>query len=74
MQPQTAAALQSGAPLCEVFATIPRHELISHVLLHDSVYPAMVNQALAEGRLQTIITVPGLKLMQVMCPRAAVSQ
>jgi hypothetical protein len=34
----------------------------------------MVNQALAEGRLQTIITVPGLKLMQVMCPRAAVSQ
>ncbi len=68
MQPSTAAALVAGAPLCEVFTSIPRHELISHALLQDSVYPAMVNQALSQGTLQTVASVPGVKLMRVMCP------
>ncbi len=68
MQPATAAALQAGAPLCEVVTTIPRHESISYVLLHDSVYQAMVSQALAQGTLQTVVSVPGLKLMRVLCP------
>ena len=74
MQPQTAAALQSGAPLCEVFATIPHHEDITYVLLHDSVYPDMVNQALSQGTLRTIMSVPGVKLMRVQCPLGSLPQ
>ena len=74
MQPQTAAALQSGVPFCEVFATIARHEEITYILLHNTLYQGMVNQALSQGTLHTRMEVPGLKLMQVQCPVGASPQ
>lgn len=68
MLPSTRLALQQGAPFCEVRETIAGHEEIQHVLLHESVYPAMTASALEAGSLQVEIAKPGLKLMRVNCP------
>lgn len=70
MLPQTAAALRSGTPLCELMPTIPRHQLIRYVLLHDTIFPAVIGPALANGSLQTLVAGNGVRLMRVNCPVA----
>jgi hypothetical protein len=67
MQPATAAALQRGAPLCEVIGGFARHERISYMVLHDWIYPGIVNTALMDGTLQQEATAPNLKLLRVNC-------
>lgn len=70
MQPQTTGALLAGAPFCDILATFPRHTSISHLLLHRSVYPELVDTALAEGSLVLRLETAQQRLMQVNCPPA----
>ena len=67
MLPQTAAALQSGAPLCDLLPTIPRYQNIRYLLLHDTIFPAVIGPALANGSLQTVVAGIGVRLMRVHC-------
>lgn len=71
MQPRTAAALLAGSPLCETLATIPQHEAIQYLLLHNWIFPAVIEPALANGSLQTLMTGTDVRLMQVHCKAAA---
>lgn len=68
MLPTTAAALQNAAPLCDVLPTIPRHQDIRYLLLHDTIFPAVIGPALANGSLQTVLAGTGVRLMRVNCP------
>jgi hypothetical protein len=68
MQAETIAALRDGRPFCEILATFPRPETVSHLLLHVSVYPPLVDAALAEGSLQLRLATPEQRLLQVQCP------
>jgi len=74
MQPQTAAALQNGALLCDLLPTIARHNEIRYVLLHDSIFPAVIGPALANGSLQTLVAGNGVRLMRLHCPQSGASQ
>ncbi len=61
-------AVRSNQPFCAIFAIIPDHEKISHVLLHRTIYPTIIDAALADGSLQTRLSSQDMRLMQVNCP------
>ncbi len=71
MQPRTAAALQDGLPLCETLKTINRHQEIRYLLLHNWIFPAVIEPALANGTLRTLQTGTDVRLMQVHCEATA---
>lgn len=68
MLPETAAALRNAVPLCGILPTIPRYEKIRYLLLHDTIFPAVIGPALADGSLQTMLAGNGMRLMRVHCP------
>lgn len=66
-EPNARAAIQAGRPLCEILAAFPANATISHMLLHRSVYPAIIESALADGSLQLALETPDQRLMRVNC-------
>jgi hypothetical protein len=67
MQPQTAAMLRTAAPLCAILQTFPRYETIEYALLHRSIFPGVIQAALADGSLKPVLATDEQQLMRVRC-------
>lgn len=74
MQPQTAAMLREAAPLCDILQTFPHYQTVEYLLLHNSIFPAVIKTALASGQLHPILASNEQQLMQVQCPWSGTGQ
>lgn len=60
--------LNQGVPMCTVVEVMPGSKDVQYLLLHSSLFPAVIEQSLRQKQLQLIFEESGLRLMRMTCP------